>query len=382
MTLDDKALSAAAPAVPFPAQPRDVTSGWLTDVLRSCDAIGAQSDVTDVRFDSLSEGVGMMGTVSRLHLEYAGPQGPPSLILKSASEAPMSRGVAAKFKLYEREVNFYLGLGPALEPAVPHAFFAEYAPETVDYAILMEDFAGYRTGDQVVGADVAQARRSVEALARFHAMYWNRVDEPALDWVPSTNSSLVRDSMIEGCLAGWDRMAELFSDLLPDEVKAAKEAYLSSLPALYAAMASGHQTLAHTDYRADNLLFGSEPSHRPIIILDWSAVAKSKGVQDLAYFLTQNLSDHCRQNHEGELHALYYETLVNEGVDGYAFDEFDRDYELGVLFNFVYAIVIASALDISNERATAFVGKLASRSAECIVERGLLHRLLPTLSDD
>lgn len=364
----------------FPPQPRDVTPKWLTGVLRDCAAIGPETTVTSVRYDSLSEGVGMMGTVSRIHVDYdKDGEGPRSLILKSASEASMSREVAAKFRLYEREVNFYLGMGERLEPEVPHSYFAEYAPDTIDYAILMQDFAGYRTGDQVIGADVEQARCAVEALARFHAQYWNRVEDPALDWVPSTNSELVRDSMIEGCVAGWDKMVELFADHLPEQLKASKSAYLSRLPALYAAMVDGHQTLAHTDYRADNLLFGSQPGHQPIVILDWSAVAKSKGVQDLAYFLTQNLSDHCRTNHDTELHALYYETLVKEGVDDYSFEEFDRDYELGVLFNFVYAIVIASALDISNERATAFVGKLASRSAECIVERGLLETLLPTL---
>ena len=98
---------------------------------------------------------------------------------------------------------------------MPHAYYAEYAPETVDYAILMQDFAGYRTGDQVMGADIDQARCAVEALAKFHAQYWDRVDDPALDWVPSTNSALVRDSMIEGCLAGWDKMVDLFADLLP-----------------------------------------------------------------------------------------------------------------------------------------------------------------------
>lgn len=365
--------------LPFPPQPGDVTPEWLTGVLRDSGAIGPKASVTAIRYDSLSEGVGMMGVVSRLHVEYdeAGA-GPPSLILKSASEAPMSRGVAAKFRLYEREVNFYVGLSAKLEPTVPHSYFAQFEPETVDYAILMEDFAGYRTGDQVVGADIEQARRAVEALAQFHAQYWNSVDDPSLDWVPSTNSELVRESMIEGCIAGWDKMVDLFEDLLPSRLREAKQDYLSRLPALYAAMVDGHQTLAHTDYRADNLLFGEQPGHQPIVILDWSAVAKSKGVQDLAYFLTQNLSDHCRANHEDELHQLYYDTLVKAGVD-YSFEEFAKDYELGVLFNFVYAIVIASALDISNERATAFVGKLASRSADCIVERGLLDTLLPTL---
>ena len=59
--------------LPFPPQPGDVTPEWLTGVLRGCGAIGPQATVTAVRHDSLSEGVGMMGTVSRIHLEYDKP---------------------------------------------------------------------------------------------------------------------------------------------------------------------------------------------------------------------------------------------------------------------------------------------------------------------
>ena len=60
------------------------------------------------------------------------------------------------------------------------------------------------------------------------------------------------------------------------------------------------------------------PSTSPIVILDWSAVAKSKGVQDLAYFLTQNLSDDVAANARDELQALYYETLVGQGSTDYS----------------------------------------------------------------
>ena len=360
----------------FPFQPHDVTPEWLTAVLRNQGAIDDDVAVTAVDFDSLSEGVGMMGTVSRLHLQYSRPAaGPSSLILKSASTSATNRGVAAQFRLYEREVSFFKTLAHELEPGVPHPYFAGYAPDSTDCAILMDDCHGYETGDQVKGADVAQARLAVVALAKFHARYWGRVDDPALAWVPSTNSALVRESMIDASHAGWDTMVRIFLDVLPEELVHARDMYLRSLPVLYELMGHAPQTLAHTDYRADNLLFGVQPDDQPVVIVDWSAVAKSKGVQDLALFLTQNLSAECHQQHTADLQTLYYQTLLDEGVSGYTVEEFEEDYRIAVLFNFVYAVVIASALDISNERSTAFVGQLVSRSAGSIVAHQLLDRL-------
>ena len=379
MTLDNKPVSItepAKPAVPFPPQPEDVTPEWLTSVLRDQGVVAPGESVTGLSSDCLSAGIGMMGTVSRLHLTYSGPgHRPGSLIMKSASESTTNRDVANHFRLYEREVKFYRELGPALEPAVPHAFFADFAPETVDYSILMEDLAGYRTGDQVAGASIDEALLAVDALATFHATWWGRTDDPLADWVPSTNAPLIRDSMITGCRDGWDGMVAKFAEDIPDELLAQRDAYLAALPGLYDAMTDGNQTLAHTDYRVDNMMFGVEPHHQPIVVVDWSAVAKSKGVQDLAYFLTQNLSDDCRRDHQDELFARYHDALAREGVQGYSYDQFREDYDLAVLFNFVYAIVIASALDLDNDRATAFVGKLVGRSASSIVTRGLLDRL-------
>lgn len=375
MILDVTTEGAAATA-DFPRQPEELTTAWLTQVLEAEGALTAGQAVDHVHFDSLSAGIGMMGTVSRLHLSYTHPgAGPATLIMKSASESQQNRGVAAHFRLYEREVNFFRDLAPMHEPQVPHALFAAYEPGTIDYVILMEDLRTYRTGDQVAGADIAQARLAVDALAQFHATWWDRTDDPRAAWVPRTNAPLIGESMVAACREGWDTMVERFAAVLPAELLAHREAYLDALPALYDAMSSGHQTLAHTDYRVDNMMFGTEPGHQPIVVLDWSAVAKSKGVQDLAYLLTQNLSDECRRLHEDELLALYHDVLRREGVTDYPAETFHADYELAVLFNFVYAIVIASALDISNDRATAFTGKLVGRSAECIVTRGLLERL-------
>ena len=67
MSLDEtegRRRATSVKAAPFPPQPEDVSHGWLTSVLRDRQVIPSDVSVTGLRFDCLSDGVGMMGTRS------------------------------------------------------------------------------------------------------------------------------------------------------------------------------------------------------------------------------------------------------------------------------------------------------------------------------
>src|SRR5690606_17604900 len=70
-------------------------------------------------------------------------------------------------------------------------------------------------------------------------------------------------------------------------------------------------TVAHGDFRVDNLLFGGDR----VAVVDWQTVAHGPGLADLAYFLGASLPVEDRRAHERDLVAGYHQRLTAGGVD-------------------------------------------------------------------
>ena len=85
--------------------------------------------------------------------------------------------------------------------------------------------------------------------------------------------------------------------------------YLAGLPELNRRMGQGHQTLIHGDFRLDNILFGIKPDQHQVALVDWQGIIVSKGVHDLAYLLSQNLTKDTRRKHERDLVDEYHGRL-------------------------------------------------------------------------
>jgi ecdysteroid kinase len=317
----------------------------------------------------------MMGEVTRLHLGYEGAGGINSVIMKSPSPSETNRNVANAFRLYEREVLFYREVASRLGPLVPGCYFAQYEKETGNYVILLEDLHDYRPGDQVLGCDAEEARLGLDVLARLHSMWWH--GQRRYPWIPGVADELISAAMIGGCAANWETAVDIFGGVMPADLQAAIPTFINALPRMFAEMAAGPQTLAHTDFRLDNLLFATAPEHRPLVVVDWSSVLVSKGAHDVAFLLSQNLRTEERRAHEQELVRYYHDRLVTAGVTDYNLDECWRDYRFAALFELVYAILIGGSLDVSSPRATSFVSALISRCAATISDLDLL-RLITT----
>ena len=195
---------------------------------------------------------------------------------------------------------------------------------------------------------------------------------PALAWVPRVNGDMYKVGMVAGVKVGWEPCMEIFGSVVPDEVKSAKERYLAGLPGLHDRMGSGHQTLLHGDFRLDNLLFGQEGGHRDVVLIDWQGIIVSKPTQDLAYFLTQNVTTDVRRKHEDELLERYHSALIEHGVTGYSLAECWDDYKLSALFLWEYGVVIGGTLDPANDRGVAFMSSLLERATAAITDHDLM----------
>ena len=63
--------------------------------------------------------------------------------------------------------------------------------------------------------------------------------------------------------------------------------------------------------------------------------------------------------------------LAAGGVSAYPFAQAWRDYRRAVLYNWVYVAVVAGTLDVSNERAFAWMSQMIARQSAASTDLGV-----------
>ncbi len=131
----------------------------------------------------------------------------------------------------------------------------------------MEDVSSYRMGSQVAGATLEECELCIDFLANLEASFWNTLS--AVDWLPNMSESDNAKNMAMGCEAGWPQLQEIFGEFVPDDIEAQREHYLAAIPNLQARLDQHPKTLIHGDFRMDNMLFGQEPDHDSLLVVDF-----------------------------------------------------------------------------------------------------------------
>ena len=126
----------------IPSHPDAIQPDWLTERLRTAGLL-ADGRVTAIRWEAI--GTGQVGDSARFHLSYDREgAGPATVAGKFPAEDQMSRGTAAAFGLYAKEVGFYRELAPLVDVRVPKVLAAEIAEDGVDFILLFEDLGPAR----------------------------------------------------------------------------------------------------------------------------------------------------------------------------------------------------------------------------------------------
>ena len=213
----------------------------------------------------------------------------------------------------------------------------------------MEDLGQLTLGDQSAGVSVDQARAALVGLAGHHARFWNGAGMENADFIPIVDGplNLAGQSIYEASLPGFK---EVFASALRPEMVPHADAYTASHPGLLARFSAMPHTLAHFDYRADNLFF--EPDGT-VVVIDWQSISQGGGAADVAYFLSQNLSVEDRRAHEDDLLHAYHDALGSHGVTDYPYDQFFEDFRVGVMYGWIIPVFAVGSLDVSSERAMA-----------------------------
>lgn len=329
-----------------PSSPEQLTGPWLSQALGF--------PVQDFEVQYFSEGTGVIAWVMRLALQ-TGASHPDTVIAKFPSPAQANRDVAKLYDMYQREVEFYRDIASRIALRTPHCYHASFDAQTQNFVLLMEDIGHMRIGDQVQGCSLTEAKAVLDALATLHGSGWGSNAFPALR---SHNNPTQAGGMAAGIGVGWPVILEQFGDLVPGPAHDAVARLPAALPRLLEQMCQAPVCLSHADVRLDNIFFDAEDASA--LFVDWQSVCTSAPEHDLAYFLTQSLTDEIRNAED--LVAYYHQALCAAGVQGYSLDQCRERTALSAAYLLSYAIVIAGTLDLGNDRGQA-LGRTIIRNA-------------------
>lgn len=330
----------------IPEKADDVTATWFSS------ALGAL--VQAIELEPVGVGVGLLGELYRVHL--TGDAVPATVILKLPTHAAANKAIGMAFRFYEREIRFFRDVAPTARVRVPQALHLDMDVDAERFVLVLEDLGHLEMADQVTGMTVEQAIAAVQAIAPFHAQWWQSAALEALDWLPAADHPITMQAA-KVYEDSWPHFSEKWSHVVPAggmELGArVRDAYRHMLTDL----AVPPRTFTHTDFRLDNLFFGDGG----VTVIDWQLSTRSSGVYDVAYMLSQSMDVELRREHQAEIIGAWHERLCQAGVGDYSLEQANADYAASVLVCLVIAVAAGADMDLGNERGEALVRAIAER---------------------
>jgi len=223
--------------------------------------------------------------------------------------------------------------------------------------MVLEDLAGHRIIDQTLGIGIEDARRAVDALAKIHAKWWGKADGLAADGTTIAFSDPIYPAVLPFVFAeGWEKVKKELD--LSESMLKIGEKFAPEIGNLMSSLMAGPTTLAHGDFRADNMMFTKD---NDFILYDFQLIGTGSGAYDLAYFVTQSLTAQDASKYEGELFERWLEGLRANGVTDIDRDRLWLQYRGTALFCLVYPVVASRGMDLNEPRSRALVETMNSR---------------------
>jgi Ecdysteroid kinase-like family len=329
---------------------RDLDVEWFQSMLR--DAGFASAVTTDMSMEPMVL-KGAVAEMARVRLHYASPDsaGPTSVIAKIRAPEEQRRQLDAAMNLYGREAHFYDAFASRVSLKSPRCFHIGDGTTT---PLILEDLGTLRMGDQVRGLAVTDAVRIVDALATFHAAFWER-PETAESWLADPTDDVFAGMIAQLVNSGVDTLRHRFADRVPasslDDVARLAPRWAEVLTCC----ARGPQTLVHNDCRLDNVFFDDEGE--PVFV-DWQVIARTRGTQDVANLLAGSMDTVDLRKSWKALITRYHDRLCAEGVRGYSLDQCIEHYRQSILYPLGQGIALLGALDVGDERGLGDIAVL------------------------
>jgi aminoglycoside/choline kinase family phosphotransferase len=305
----------------------------------------------------------MMSEVVRCTLAYDGATtAPTSIIVKTATSDEHRRFIATAGQLYQREVSFYTHIAQDAPVRVPKCIYAAINHETNDFILMLEDVGHQRSIDQVAGVEVADAFAAVKLMATWHANWWGRglgeLSKLFFAWNGEFNKAAF--PMVFG--SNWSTAKEVYGSRLPESIVAFGDRFVERSGEILDGL-MGPDTLVHSDFRADNLLYdGDQP-----MLLDFQMLSVGCGMVDFGFFMSQSLSTATRQANFDELLSAYLGELHSHGIEMPREAALDK-YRRVLGFGLAWPVSLAGSFAQLDERSQALALSMLDRYVQAMVD--------------
>lgn len=351
----------------FPTRIEEVTVDWLQASLG-----GHTADPTVEGFTSepLGDGVGLLGQLERISLQWSGDgdSHPATVVAKFAAETEGGRAIASLFSMYEREVGFYSELVHKTSTRVPACYASHHDPGNQTVVLLLEDISAGHLADQLIGANQAQVEATAEELVKLHASWWEDPALKATTWLHDLNHPLYVDGLPTALDLSHPPASQILD--LPDWY----DQFRRTVPNWLQRGAEMPWTLTHGDPRLDNLIF--DAYDEALVIIDWQLIARTPGISDIAHFMSQSVPVALRREIESDVVTHYRDRLVELGVEPPARQELWDAYRLSVASGLNRPVIAAGNIDRDDERAMDLVRTMLDRSVTATEDLGAVALLV------
>jgi hypothetical protein len=317
------------------------TPAWLTAVLRAAGMIG-QAAVSTIE---MCANAAFNSSVAHLDITYSGavPAATPRRLLLKLNANHDGSG----------EVGFYqlLATLPDRLPMLARCYAAEYDSSSGTSYLLLHDLSNTHaapvTREQILALEGvptdAQLNQMVDALARYHAYWWQHPRLGAVqdvtqvrDWYSDKEHF---DRHVQRREREWARFSADVGGWFPADLRALYEDALARLSQLWGSylarrvISFKNLTLTNGDCYFNQFLCSIDPAGAACLI-DFQDVSANVGAYDLVYMFATFWTPAQRGagGREQRLLRRYQAGLQASGVRGYSWDDLLIDYRHMIIF--------------------------------------------------
>lgn len=306
----------------------NINAQWLTEILRENNIL-KNGTVVGINKDCSTP---FGATVCKLDVAYSGDAddlAPHKLFLKM-----LSGGSSISHRGW-REIQFYqlMMQDDNHTLPIPKCYYALYDENTGSLNLLLEDLsATHNPLEHEIPPTEKQCYQLMEILAQIHAYWWESPKLGVAIGNPQTEQGITEEFHNDV------EMYQGFADYLGDRLMPSRRAIYGRiidrfLPIKLQRFADGkNTTLSHGDAHAWNFLYPRHEQHMPRL-LDWEALGVNIGANDLAYMMAVFWHPERRKWLEKPLVEHYHMKLLENGIQGYTWDNCWYDYRLAVIGN-------------------------------------------------